>query len=195
MSAGDFQYTIKSGDTLSKIAQAFTIGGAAYAAGLANYNGIANPNQISAGAGLLIPQTWLKPEFQTSALVGGGGAGDSGGGGGGGGNASGTLVSAPSSVKPVTYSQNNENPLAAAIKAILAPFSAIGASGSGGSGGSGLPVSQTGQAGQAGQAAPGGMFASGKLVTYALIAGAGLILFSVLKGGGAKAKMGMRRRK
>lgn len=68
MAAGDFQYTIRSGDTLSKIAAGLTIGGSAYAPAIANYNGIANPNQISAGASILIPVSWMKANYQTSPV-------------------------------------------------------------------------------------------------------------------------------
>jgi len=62
--AGDMQYTVKSGDTLSLIANRYTIGGSAYAPAIANYNGISNPNLIQVGATLLIPQSWLRPVWQ-----------------------------------------------------------------------------------------------------------------------------------
>lgn len=61
---GDMQYTVKSGDTLSLIANRYTIGGSAYAPALANYNQIANPNLIQVGSTLLIPQSWLRPVWQ-----------------------------------------------------------------------------------------------------------------------------------
>jgi len=62
--AGDLQYMVQSGDTLSLIANRYTIGGSAYAPALANYNGISNPNLIQVGATLNIPQTWLKSVWQ-----------------------------------------------------------------------------------------------------------------------------------
>lgn len=57
----DFQYTVKSGDTLSKIAAMFTIGGTAYTPAIANYNSIDNPNLIQVGQTINIPANWLKP--------------------------------------------------------------------------------------------------------------------------------------
>ena len=62
--AGDLQYTVQSGDTLSLIANRYTIGGSAYAPALANYNNITNPNMIQAGSTILIPQSWLRPVWQ-----------------------------------------------------------------------------------------------------------------------------------
>jgi len=62
--AGDLQYTVQSGDTLSLIANRYTIGGSAYAPALANYNNITNPNLIQPGATVLIPQSWLRPVWQ-----------------------------------------------------------------------------------------------------------------------------------
>ncbi len=67
--AGDMQYVIKPGDTLSLIANRYTIGGSAYAPALANYNNIANPNSIQAGATLLIPQSWLRPVWQGASAT------------------------------------------------------------------------------------------------------------------------------
>lgn len=62
--AGDMQYTVQAGDTLSLIANRYTIGGSAYAPAIANYNNVANPNAIQAGMTLLIPQSWLRPVWQ-----------------------------------------------------------------------------------------------------------------------------------
>ena len=66
---GDLQYTVQSGDTLSLIANRYTIGGSAYAPALANYNGITNPNLIQVGATLNIPQSWLLPVWQGASAA------------------------------------------------------------------------------------------------------------------------------
>lgn len=66
---GDMQYVVKSGDTLSLIANRYTIGGSAYAPALANYNNISNPNLIQAGMTLLIPQSWLRPVWQGASAA------------------------------------------------------------------------------------------------------------------------------
>jgi len=66
---GDLQYTVQSGDTLSLIANRYTIGGSAYAPALANYNGISNPNLIQVGAVLNIPQPWLRPVWQGASAA------------------------------------------------------------------------------------------------------------------------------
>jgi len=65
----DFKYTVKSGDTLSKISAAYTIGGSAYAVAIANYNNIDNPNLIQVGQTINIPDNWLKPQYQTASTV------------------------------------------------------------------------------------------------------------------------------
>ena len=67
--AGDLQYTVQSGDTLSLIANRYTIGGSAYAPALANYNNITNPNMIQAGSTILIPQSWLRPVWQGASAA------------------------------------------------------------------------------------------------------------------------------
>ena len=66
---GDLQYTVQSGDTLSLIANRYTIGGSAYAPAIANYNGIPNPNLIQVGATLNIPQSWLLPVWQGASAA------------------------------------------------------------------------------------------------------------------------------
>ena len=61
------KYTVKAGDSLSRIADTFTIGGMDYVPAIANYNNISNPNLIMIGQVLDIPDTWLKPEYQGAA--------------------------------------------------------------------------------------------------------------------------------
>lgn len=62
-------YTVKPGDTLTKIAQ-MTIGGEAYVPAIANLNNIENPNLIYVGQQINIPDTWLKPGVaETSGSV------------------------------------------------------------------------------------------------------------------------------
>ena len=66
---GDLQYTVQSGDTLSLIANRYTIGGSAYAPAIANYNNISNPNAIQAGQVLNIPQSWLRTVWQGASAA------------------------------------------------------------------------------------------------------------------------------
>ncbi len=71
-------YTVKSGDTLSKIASMFSVPGGYQA--LASYNNIANPNNISVGQVLKIPSGSTKVPTNNNSNSGGSSSGSTKGG-------------------------------------------------------------------------------------------------------------------
>ncbi len=63
------QYTIKKGDSLSKIARDLTLDQSYYIA-IANQNGISDPNVIYAGQVITIPDNWLKVKVSIPGATG-----------------------------------------------------------------------------------------------------------------------------
>jgi LysM repeat protein len=58
----DFIYTVKSGDTLSKIAAAITLD-PSYWRAISNYNNLDDPNLLQVGQQLSMPVEWVQAQF------------------------------------------------------------------------------------------------------------------------------------